>query len=187
MGQNQIKNPRTMFSEILPYGGRPKEKNGMTPDVPFMTVPSVDKALFTDVSFHHSKRKNKTLIMFYSKKRFKLTSDSSRTLHFTDKTKSSLRPSCQTAAFIFDVVSSILSFFLDATTTLQPRYTNSSVIAFPMPVPPPVTIATLPEKRSGLKTELTLELSAMFQNSNIVKSRGAIPAYTGDRGLKQMA
>ena len=41
-----------------------------------------------------------------------------------------------------------------AMTTLAPSVSSSSEMALPMPVPPPVTIATLPENRPGLKTDM---------------------------------
>ena len=44
----------------------------------------------------------------------------------------------------------------------KPKYSNSCVIALPIPVTPPVTIATFPLNKFGLKTLLTLVETAIL-------------------------
>ena len=75
------------------------------------------------------------------------TSVSLRMLHLRGATSPSLP--------ISSAAPVTLSSFLLAITTLAPRVSSSSVMAFPIPVPPPVTMATFPENRPGLKTDIS--------------------------------
>ena len=61
------------------------------------------------------------------------------------------------------------SRFREAITTQQPSNDSSLVMAFPIPVPPPVTIATLLRKRS-LRNTLHMDISRFCEIVNNYKS-----------------